>query len=831
MKNVYFVSLVPWFLVLVCFCCFNNGEDVELGPQKRTTNPCKLVYLNKGQNESLTNGRDQYSLRYKGKIFKYKEKSLAVVCKEPIESLMPSLQCGHRSKKGFGFQCLNLKEERKCNDPMDNNMECKLIDKIRHHVDIFPNVKNGSSLRKAKKKSVLLMLPCNEHDPSLTHKWLKYYKASSSSTVNFKYFATLSCKARRYFMDNLSLLKDFDYVIQFSRKDEVTQNQFVNQTIRYCDRSSLNLENLQNLYETVVNVRDFTIFNTFSPHTIQAMNLLSKLAVKDMIRFKLKRRRLRAKDLYGDGVLHLGGTRTCSDDMDQDLSVEALMRMNQVNEIVTYRNCKSCWRFRFVSFPSTTTITKTATLYTSTTTIPTTTIEITTTTMTTTSMITTRPSTLRTTTVITLQPVPTISTTPQRILIPSSPNIYKQETYTTEMANPGCQSHQKRKQEPLFSWELLTIIISLLGITIIVFTIVSYLILMRRKRESFIEVINEEDTEIKIHEVFLPFGLLVLYLSNFVLIIVRDPDINCTLRRLFPGIGIAVSLTGVLSHILRDMKQNAYTVNTFESKVSRGGVIFLLGTCLIAIQILVQVLWIRLSPRGPCGGFCDYDVHRQFVVSFSYPIFLASLVMILSIVGLKRKVKIGAIWNMVALFGSLIGAVILGSANSFMDNNNATIILSQSVIAYSILTCIFLRKYLSKSKILWPQIQSDDNQIRHINTRKNTSRVNTISRNYTRDFSLYGAGNSTVRSNATNRSFGTIRSGGSFILPNIIAMPETTTWRDVWDYSERDRGLEELQEEEDEFSTSNSELSDRRTHYLDDEYTTENIYSEADDVR
>ncbi|CAB4063483.1 unnamed protein product [Lepeophtheirus salmonis] len=664
--------------------------------------PCKLVYLNKGQNESLTNGRDQYSLRYKGKIFKYKEKSLAVVCKEPIESLMPSLQCGHRSKR-----------------------------------------------------SVLLMLPCNEHDPSLTHKWLKYYKASSSSTVNFKYFATLSFA-----------------------KTKFTQNQFVNQTIRYCDRSSLNLENLQNLYETVVNVRDFTIFNTFSPHTIQAMNLLSKLAVKDMIRFKLKRRRLRAKDLYGDGVLHLGGTRTCSDDMDQDLSVEALMRMNQVNEIVTYRNCKSCWRFRFVVFPSTTTITKTATLESS-------------------------------------------------FLVPLI--FINKKLIQLKWPIRAARAIRKGKQEPLFSWELLTIIISLLGITIIVFTIVSYLILMRRKRESFIEVINEEDTEIKIHEVFLPFGLLVLYLSNFVLIIVRDPDINCTLRRLFPGIGIAVSLTGVLSHILRDMKQNAYTVNTFESKVSRGGVIFLLGTCLIAIQILVQVLWIRLSPRGPCGGFCDYDVHRQFVVSFSYPIFLASLVMILSIVGLKRKVKIGAIWNMVALFGSLIGAVILGSANSFMDNNNATIILSQSVIAYSILTCIFLRKYLSKSKILWPQIQSDDNQIRHINTRKNTSRVNTISRNYTRDFSLYGAGNSTVRSNATNRSFGTIRSGGSFILPNIIAMPETTTWRDVWDYSERDRGLEELQEEEDEFSTSNSELSDRRTHYLDDEYTTENIYSEADD--
>lgn len=196
--------------------------------------------------------------------------------------------------------------------------------------------------------------------------------------------------------------------------------------------------------------------------------------------------------------------------------------------------------------------------------------------------------------------------------------------------------------------------ISALGLCIVVIAFIADLAALWKAQRS-----------LGLHEVFLPFGLILLYSS---IAILAPPSNNvltptiCGLRRTLPALGLVAAFVGLILQLVHELDKNVYIVNNSDRLwlcgLSKRNGLLALGLGLVGIQVIVLASWMGSRPPRV---LCDTSLRGQFEceamtkvqdyypIVYSYPALLGLIICGLSGVSLKWKTNSGATWNLLAL--------------------------------------------------------------------------------------------------------------------------------------------------------------------------------------
>jgi len=201
------------------------------------------------------------------------------------------------------------------------------------------------------------------------------------------------------------------------------------------------------------------------------------------------------------------------------------------------------------------------------------------------------------------------------------------------------------------SWLVVTIIVTCFGLMTVTIGTLVLMVSVRRASKFLLK-----------HEFLMPLGVLALFVSTALLAAAAANQKTmemCVVLRILPGLGYTMAFVGMLLQVLSDHDKNVYIVNPKSIKRSSSEAAccggeketghFLIGLCLIAVQVIVLVAWFFVQPPNliEVEG-CQVCRSTRNLVTFSlfsfvYPLLIGIVVCFYSVLSsVKWKVNSGA---------------------------------------------------------------------------------------------------------------------------------------------------------------------------------------------
>ena len=270
-------------------------------------------------------------------------------------------------------------------------------------------------------------------------------------------------------------------------------------------------------------------------------------------------------------------------------------------------------------------------------------------------------------------------TTPKRRLRPafSGPSKTKDPGRVRPIIKPqvkSCMDPDHHGDNGL--WRTLAIVVSALGLSVV---IIAFIVDVASQWKA-----EKSEMKARLHEIFLPLGLILLYASIALLAppsnAVLTPTL-CGLRRTLPGLGMVLAFVGLILQLVHDLDKNVYIVNPERLNacglISKRTGLLLLGLGLVGIQVILLSSWMGAQPPRvictssgllECGSMIKMKDYYPMV--YSYPALLGLLICGLSGISLKWKTNSGATWNLLALTVTFIAWAVAASMESLNSFGN-----------------------------------------------------------------------------------------------------------------------------------------------------------------